>query len=209
MIEQGTPEWHAERCGKITASRIADMLAKTKSGWGASRANYAAQLVAERLTGIVAEGYSNAAMQWGTNTEPDAASAYAFYEGADLEVVGFIHHPDIAMSGASPDRLVGDDGLVEIKCPNTATHIQTLLDGAVPGKYRMQMQWQMACTGRLWCDFVSFDPRMPEDMRLFVRRMERCEETIADITREVRAFDDEIRETVEKLMALYRQQAAE
>lgn len=209
MIEQGSAEWHAERCGKITASRIADMLAKTKSGWGASRANYCAQLVAERLTGIVADGYSNAAMQWGTDTEPEAANAYAFYEGADLQTVGFVLHPEIAMSGASPDRLVGDAGLVEIKCPNTATHIQTLLDGAVPGKYRLQMQWQMACTGRQWCDFVSYDPRMPEEMRLFVRRMDRCEETIADITREVVAFDAEISETVEKLTALYRQQAAE
>lgn len=209
MTEQGTPEWHAERCGKITASRIADMLAKTKTGWGASRANYQAQLVAERLTGIVADGYSNAAMQWGTDTEPEAANAYAFYHGADLQTVGFVPHPDIAMSGASPDRLVGDAGLVEIKCPNTATHIQTLLDGAVPGKYRLQMQWQMACTGRRWCDFVSYDPRMPEEMRLFVRRMERCEETIADITREVMAFDAEISETVENLTAIYRQQAAE
>lgn len=209
MTEQGTTEWHAERCGKITASRIADMLAKTKSGWGASRANYQAQLVAERLTGIVAGGYSNAAMQWGTDTEPEAANAYAFYEGADLHAVGFVPHPEIAMSGASPDRLVGDTGLVEFKCPNTATHIQTLLDGAVPGKYRLQMQWQMACTGRRWCDFVSYDPRMPEEMRLFVRRMDRCEETIADITREVVAFDAEISETVEKLTALYRQQAAE
>lgn len=206
MIEQGTPEWHAERCGKVTASRIADMLSKTKSGWSASRANYKAQLVAERLTGIVAESYSNAAMQWGTDTEPDAVAAYAFYHGVDPEPVGFVPHPDIAMSGASPDRLVGSDGLVEIKCPNTATHIETLLGGSVPGKYRLQMQWQMACTGRQWCDFVSFDPRMPEDMRLFVRRMERCPETIAEIAKEVRAFIAEIDETVSQLVAAYRTQ---
>lgn len=211
MTEQGTPEWHAERCGKVTASRIADMLSKTKLGWAASRANYKAQLVAERLTGIVADGYSNAAMQWGIDTEPDAVAAYAFYHGVDPEPVGFVPHPEIAMSGASPDRLVGSDGLVEIKCPNTSTHIETLLGGSVPGKYRLQMQWQMACTGRQWCDFVSFDPRMPEDMRLFVRRMERCPETIAEIAKEVTAFIAEIDETVERLIAAYRthHQAAE
>jgi hypothetical protein len=115
------------------------------------------------------------------------------------------------MAGASPDRLIGDDGLIEVKCPNTATHIETLLEGAVPGKYRLQMMWQMACTGRQWCDFVSFDPRMPEDMRLFVRRIERCPVTIADIEKEVRIFLAEIDDTVNRLVAAYRPaaQAAE
>lgn len=210
MHEQGSPEWHAERCGKVTASRIADMLAKTKSGWGASRDNYRAQLVAERLTGVVADGYSNAAMQWGTDTEPEAANAYAFFQGVDLETVGFVTHQTITMSGASPDRLVGNHGLVEIKCPNTATHIATLLGQEVPGKYRLQMQWQMACTGRRWCDFVSYDPRMPADMQLFVRRVERCDKTIDEIEGEVITFLCEIAETVARLEALYRQhQAAE
>lgn len=211
MIEQGTDAWRQERLGKITASRITDMLAKTKSGWGASRANYKAQLVAERLTGSVADGYTNAAMQWGTDMEPEAVAAYAFYHGADPAPVGFVPHPTIAMAGASPDRLIGDDGLIEVKCPNTATHIETLLEGAVPGKYRLQMMWQMACTGRQWCDFVSFDPRMPEDMRLFVRRIERCPITIADIEKEVRVFLAEIDDTVNRLVAAYRPaiQAAE
>ncbi len=209
-IEQGTSEWHAERCGKVTASRIADMIAKTKSGWGASRSNYKAQLVAERLTGVVAERFSNAAMQWGTDMEPEAVSAYGFYHGVDPLSVGFVHHPSIEMAGASPDRLIGADGLIEVKCPQTATHIETLQEGSVPGKYRLQMQWQMACTGRQWCDFVSFDPRMPEDMQLFVRRVERCPVTIADLEKEVRVFLSEIDDTVSRLVAAYStQQAAE
>lgn len=210
MIEQGSAEWHALRCGKVTASRVADMLSKTKTGWGASRTHYRAQLVAERLTGIVADSYTSPAMEWGTATEADARAAYSFYHGVDVEQVGFMPHPTIAMSGASPDGLVGTDGLIEIKCPTTNVHIDTLLVGAVPEKYRLQMMWQMACTGRQWGDFVSFDPRLPEDMSLFVRRIERCDETIAELEREVLAFLREVDDTVAQLTALYRtQQAAE
>lgn len=209
-IEQGSPEWHALRCGKVTASKIADMLSKTKTGWGAGRTNYRAQLVAERLTGLVADSYTNAAMEWGTEKEAEARAAYAFYQGVDVELVGFVTHPQIDMSGASPDGLVASDGLVEIKCPNTATHIETLLGGSVPGKYRLQMMWQMACTGRTWADFASYDPRMPEDMRLFVRRVHRCDQTIAELETEVRVFLQEIDETVALLTKQYRtQQAAE
>src|SRR5688572_15980698 len=113
---QGSPEWFAERAGKVTASRIADMLAKTKTGWGASRANYAAQLVAERLTGTVVESYTSAEMRWGTETEPQAKAAYEFYTGSTIEDAAFIQHPKIAMSGASPDGFVGADGLLEVKC---------------------------------------------------------------------------------------------
>ena len=185
-MDQGTDEWRAIRCGKITASRIADLTAKTKTGPSASRGNYIAELVAERLTGIPVEHYTNAAMQWGTDNESAARDAYSFYRDADVQEVGFVHHPELEMTGASPDGLVGDDGLVEIKCPNTATHIETLLSGnAVPGKYAKQMQWQMACTGRVWCDFVSFDPRMPEAMRLHVVRVYRDDKTIAELTGEV------------------------
>lgn len=205
MVEQGSPEWHAQRCGKVTASKIAEILARTKNGWGAGRANYRAQLVAERLTGLVAmDGYTNAAMEWGKETEAEARAAYSFYTGRDVALVGFVDHPTLAMSGASPDGLVADDGLVEIKCPITATHIETLLGAAIPGKYELQMQWQMACTGRQWCDFVSYDPRMPEDMRLFVRRLSRDEQRIEEIATEVRAFLSEIQATVNQLTARYR-----
>src|SRR6478752_2514409 len=170
-VIQGTAEWHALRLGKVTASRVADVMAKTKTGPSASRASYAAQLVAERLTGTPAESFSNAAMQWGNDKEPEARSLYEFRTEALIEEVGFIDHPTIAMTGASPDGQVDADGLVEIKCPQTATHIDTFVSGAVPTKYLTQMQWQMACTGRAWCDFVSYDPRLPEAMRLFVRRV--------------------------------------
>ena len=202
-MEQRTPEWFGARLGKATASRIADITAKTKTGPSASRANYAAQLVAERLTGTQDGGFSNAAMQWGTDNEPAARDAYAFFLDVDVVEVGFVEHPQIAMAGASPDGLVGWDGLVEIKCPNTATHIDTLLNGSVPGKYLAQMQWQMACTGRAWCDFASYDPSLPEPMRLFVKRVHRDDARIAELETEVAAFLEEVRQTVEQLRARY------
>lgn len=169
-IQQGTEAWHQQRCGKVTASRVADIIAKTKTGFSTSRDNYMAQLVCERMTGKPAESFSNSAMQWGTDTEPFARAAYEAKLDILVSEVGFIDHPWVTMSGASPDGLAGD-GLVEIKCPNTATHIATLLDQKVPEKYNIQMQWQMACTQRPWCDFVSFDPRMPEKYQLFIKRV--------------------------------------
>lgn len=200
-MEQGTPEWFKARAGKVTASRIADVVAKTKSGYSTSRANYCAQLVVEVLTGEVAESFTNAAMQWGVDTEPKARNAYSARTGELVDKVGFFTHPKIAQSGASPDGCVGDEGLVEIKCPNTATHIETLLDKAPANKYLLQMQWQMACTNRAWCDFVSFDPRMPEHLRLFVLRVPRDEKLIAEVEREVISFLAEVNGKVEQLMA--------
>lgn len=202
-IEQGSPEWFAARLGKVTASRVADVIAKTKTGWGASRTNYAAELVAERLTGASAEKFSNAAMAWGTEKEPDARAAYEFYSDATVDLVGFVSHPTIRDAGASPDGRVGAEGLVEIKCPNTATHIETLLGGSVPSKYITQMQWQMACEGRQWCDFVSYDPRLPESMSLFVKRVERDADMVAMLEKEVAAFLREVDETVAQLRAKY------
>jgi len=198
MTIQGSPEWFAERCGKVTASRIADIMAKTKSGPSASRANYLGQIVAERLTGRVQESYSNAAMAWGTETEPLARMAYELRHDALVESVGFIPHQTISHAGASPDGLVRE-GLIEIKCPNTSTHIDTLLDGVVPGKYVLQMQWQMACTGAAWCDFVSYDPRMPEHLSMFVKRVNRDEKHISEITESVIAFLAEVETTLKKL----------
>jgi putative phage-type endonuclease len=206
MMEQRSESWFAARAGKVTASRISDVLARTKSGWGAGRKNYAAQLVAERLTGTVEPSYCNAAMQWGTDTEPHAREAYCQHMLCAVEEVAFVDHPTIAMAGASPDGLIGDDGLVEIKCPGTATHIETLLGGSIPDKYRLQMLFQMACTGRQYCDFVSFDPRLPETMRLFVQRLPRDDAEIAEVEREVAAFLAEIDETVAQLRARYEQE---
>ena len=199
MAEQGTAEWLKERCGKVTASRIADMMAKTKTGWGASRANYMAQLLVERLTGEPAETYSNAAMQWGLDTEPQARAAYSFITDHTVEEVGFIDHPAIIMSGASPDGLIGQEGMVEIKCPNTATHIETLLGAPIADKYIKQMQWQMACAGRKWCDFVSFDPRLPVELHIKIQRVQRDDAMIAEMETETIAF---LKELDEKLMAL-------
>ena len=204
MIAQGTPEWRQQRCGLVTASRISDLMARTKTGYGASRANYMAELIAERLTGVPADGFTSAAMLWGIEKEPDARAAYEFMTDSVVELAGFVPHPDMPeRAGASPDGYVGTDGLVEIKCPNTATHIETLLGGSVPGKYALQMQWQMACTGRQWCDFVSFDPRMPPAMQLFVRRLERDAKLIADISAEVFTFLTAIDGTVIRLRQLY------
>lgn len=198
-MEQRSDEWFQARCGKVTASKVADVIAKTKSGYSAGRASYMAQLIAERLTGQPADSYCNAAMQWGIDTEPFARAAYEFYRDSEVTEVGFIIHPEIDQSGASPDGLVADDGLVEIKCPNTATHIDTLLSGKVPRKYITQMQWQMACTGREWCDFVSFDPRMPEDMRLFVHKLPRDDKYISGLGEEISMFLDELETKIQKL----------
>jgi putative phage-type endonuclease len=201
MIEQGTPEWFAQRCGKVTASRIADLMAKTKSGWGASRKNYMAQLVAERVTGTVAESYTNAAMQWGIDTEPMARQAYEAANLVTVDEAGFVEHPKIKGAGASPDGYVGD-GLVEIKCPNTATHIDTMLSGKIQDKYIKQMQWQMACTQTAFCDFVSYDPRMGPDLALWVKRVNRDHQMIADIEAAVVDFIQEIDEQVSKLQSI-------
>lgn len=202
-IEQGSAAWHQLRLGKVTASRVSDVIAKTKSGYSTSRTNYAAELIAERLSGTPSERFTNAAMQWGTEKEPEAREHYEFMNDLDVEQVAFVSHPTIGDTGASPDGLVGDDGLVEIKCPNTATHIETLTGQAVPAKYVTQMMWQMACTGRKWCDFVSYDPRMPESMRYFCKRIERDDAAIKDMETEVIAFLSEVRAKVNQLLKIY------
>lgn len=207
-IIQGSPEWHAIRCGRVTASRVADVIATTKSGPSASRANYLAELVAERLTGEAAPGFMNDAMRWGTENEPDARDAYAFQSGLLVEEVGFVVHPRLDMSGASPDGLVGDVGLVEIKCPNTATHIATLRGAALPDKYVTQIQWQLACTDRAWCDFVSYDPRLPGSMALYVERVHRDNDRISFLETAVEAFLAEMDATVAELRARYEREAA-
>ena len=202
-IVQGTDEWKRLRLGKVTASRVADVIAKTKSGFSASRSKYAAQLIRERLTGVPVESYTNVAMQWGTETEPEARSAYEFNRAETVVEVPFVPHPTIGDSGASPDGLVGDDGLIEIKCPETDTHIETLIGAAVPGKYVTQMQWQMACTGRKWVDFVSYDPRMPESMRFFCQRVHRDDAIIEELEKEIVTFLNEVRGKVAELRRRY------
>lgn len=207
-IIQGSDAWHQLRLGKVTASRVADVVARTKSGPSASRANYMAELIAERLTGQAAEKFTSAAMDWGTEKEADARAAYQFRTDAEVVEVGFVLHPTITDSGASPDGMVGDDGLVEIKCPNTATHLETLLGQSVPAKYVTQMQWQMACTGRPWCDFVSYDPRLPESMCLFVKRVFRDDVRIKELETDVAGFLLEMAVKLSQLNSLYGLQEA-
>ena len=191
-MEQGTPEWLAIRCGKVTASRMADLMAKTKSGPSASRANYMAELIVERLTGKPADMYISAAMQWGTEQEPHARLAYEAKLGVLVNQVAFVPHPKIELSGCSPDGLIDDDGMVEIKCPNTSTHIETCITRTVLQKYQTQMQWQMACTGRKWVDFISYDPRLPDNIQLFIKRVERDDAAIANMEKEVIDFLKEL-----------------
>lgn len=201
-IEQGTNAWQSARCGKVTASKVADLMAKTKSGYSTSRDNYMAQLVVERITNTKAESYSNAAMDWGTTQEPFARAAYEAFTGYMVEEVGFVPHPTIAWAGASPDGLVENDGLVEIKCPNTATMIDTLLTGKVPQKYFIQMQMQMACTNRAWCDYAVFDPRMPAKAQLFIKRVPRDAAFIAEMEAEIINFLAEVDKQVSQLTQL-------
>lgn len=205
MIDQRSPEWFAQRLGKATASRISDIIAKTKSGPSASRDKYLGDLVAERLGGTT-KAFCSPAMQWGTDTEPLARDAYRQHTLTEVEECGFVDHPTVPMSGASPDGLVGEDGLCEIKCPETITHIRTLQGKAVPSKYITQIMWQLACTGRKWCDFVSFDPRLPETMQILVVRVHRDDGLIAELEAEVTAFLKEVDETVAQLRAEYEPQ---
>jgi len=202
-MEQRTDEWFRARAGKVTASRVADIIAKTKSGYSTTRDNYMAELICQRLTGTVGESYQNAAMAWGTNTEPFARAAYVSAKGTGVEEIGFVPHPTIEKAGASPDGLIGEDGLIEIKCPMTNTHMNMILEQEIPTKYHVQMQWQMACTGRQWCDFVSFDPRMPEHMQLYIHQVKRDQKMIDNLEAEVIKFLKEMDDKIEKLNSLY------
>ncbi len=199
-MEQRTEEWFAARLGKVTASRVADVLAKIKSGESASRKNYKMELVVQRLTNKVGESFTNAAMEWGTEQEPFARMAYEAHTGTFVKEEGFVDHPTIEGFGCSPDGIVGE-GLIEIKCPNTANHIETVLENKAPSKYIPQMQCQMACTGAKWCDFVSFDPRVPEDLQLFVVRVERDQEYIDAMEVEVKQFLSEVLDLFNQLKA--------
>jgi putative phage-type endonuclease len=199
-MEQRTEEWFQARLGKVTASAVADMMAKTKTGAAsADRANLLARLLTERLTGEPTVGFTNAAMQWGVDTEDQARAAVAFEIGEAIEEVGFVDHPEIEGLGASPDGLIGTDGLVEIKCPNTATHIDTLLSQKVAKKYLLQMQTQLACTGRQWCLFASYDPRLPQHLQLWTTKVARDPVLIKEIETETKKFLAELEDKIEKL----------
>jgi len=204
-IKQGSEGWFAQRIGKVTASRVADVLATIKSGESASRKNYRMQLVCERLTGKKEETFTNVHMERGIELEPIARSLYEMKNDSFVTEVGFVEHPKIKMAGASPDGLVGDDGLIEIKCPTVANHIESITGkpvGTVPSKYIPQIQFQLACTSRAWCDFVSFNNELPEHLQLFVKRVYRDDVYIANMEKEVSAFLNEVADTVNELEKL-------
>lgn len=202
QLIQGSPEWLQARVGSLGASRVHDALARTKAGWGASRANIAAELICERLTGCAQPSFTNAAMQWGTDQEPNARAAYVAKFERDVCEVGLIRHPEIAGTHASPDGLISEAGMLEIKCPNTATHLETLLSGQIAARYLTQMQWQMACAGREWCDFVSFDPRVSGKLQLFTKRVERDVSVIVGLESDVSEFLAEVEAKLRDLRAL-------
>jgi putative phage-type endonuclease len=198
-MEQRSTEWYAARCGSLGASQLNEALATTKNGWGASRENLKNRIIAERLTGSPTETFQNAAMIWGVETEDQARKAYESETGTFVEEMGIAFHPDLKHTHASPDGLVGEDGLIEIKCPNTTTHIETLKSEKVPAKYMNQMLWQMRCTDRAWCDYVSFDPRLPAHLQLFVKRVERDDAAIAELEAKVGEFLAEVEGEIEQL----------
>lgn len=200
---QGTPEWLAARAGSLGASSIADALARTKTGWGASRANLKARIVTERITGKPVETFVNAAMQRGTELEPQARAMYSFHTGHEVTEIGIILHPTIKHSHCSPDGLIGDDGMVEIKCCGAARHIEMLTDAAPEDRYIKQCLWQLACTGRQWVDLAYFNPDLPESMQLVIHRIERDEAKLKELEGDVTEFLIDVRRTVEALEARY------
>ena len=203
-MEQRTEDWFLARKGKVTASRISDVMAKGRGGAESlTRQKYIDQLVTERLTKVVAEGFTNEAIQRGVDLESTARAAYCFAKDCHVDEVGFVEHPSISNSGASPDGLIGENGLWEAKCPNSLTHIEYILKGEVPAKYIPQMAWQMACTGRWWVDFVSYDDRLEDESKhLFVVRYHRDDEYIAELEEAVKKFLDEVELKVQKFKSL-------
>jgi putative phage-type endonuclease len=196
-MEQRSEEWFQARLGKVTASRVADVLAKIKSGESASRRNYKIQLVSERLTGEKQETYINQAMQDGIDREAFARDRYVQQFG-EVEEVGFIKHPTLE-AGASPDGMVGDDGILEIKCPMGSTHTETLMTQDVPSRYVPQIQFQLLVTGRKWCDFVSYNPMFPEHLQVFVKRVEADLVYQKELESEVKQFLSEVDNVINKL----------
>ena len=208
-MQQGSEEWKQARCGRVTASRVHDIVAVTRSGgFTAGRKNYLSTLVWERLTGKPASTYQSAAMAYGTECEPEARFAYALKQGVEIEEVGFIAHPTIEMAGASPDGLVAKDGLVEIKCPQSSAHLDRWLGVKIDPTYLDQMMFQMACTGRQWCDFVSYHRDAPEEMQLHITRIMRDDKAIAALDIEVEQFLIDVEATVDLLRKRYMQEAA-
>lgn len=202
-VKQGSPEWHAARLGMVTGSRFADVMTKGRGG-GASKTaqTYMMELIGERLTGMTSDEIKSKYLDWGNEHEPLARVTYTWQTGLAVAQTGFVRHPELEWVGASPDGLVGDEGIVEIKCPYTPkAHLSTILSGEVPSEYVWQVQGNLWVTGRKWCDFISFHPRMPEDLQLYVLRVPRDEDMIEDLDRKVRRFCEQIEIKLSKIQA--------
>lgn len=192
-MEQRSEEWYAARLGKVTASRINDVMASGRGGSASlTRERYQTDLLAERLTGEITPMPTTPAMEWGIRTEPMARFAYEFLTDDAVTDAPFVPHPSIPETGASPDGFVGEAGLIEIKCPNTATHLRHLETGKIDRRYRHQVQWQMCCTKKLWCDFVSFDPRAPDGLKISITRIFKDDELAFAMERETAQFIAEL-----------------
>ena len=200
MIVQGTAEWLNARAGSLGSSSFHEAIAKKRDGkWGASRESLMGRLAAERLTGMAVETYKSAAMKWGNMVEPEARAEYAFFKEVDIVEVGLIRHPRIFGTHCSPDGLIGDDGGVEFKCPESHTHINTLMTGKIPHAYRVQIQWHMAVTGRKWWDYVSYDPRFPAELQTFEKRILRDEAAIKEMEEQAEDFVKDLESKVAAL----------
>ena len=191
-ILQRSDDWYAERCGKVTASRVKDLNAKPSKGKALNALGLT--ILAERLTGVQKETPTNFYMQWGIDNEPHAIAAYENETGFFVNGTGLIDHPFIEMFGASPDGLVGENGQIEVKCPDTTTHLNTLLTKEVPEEYIPQITSQLACTRREWCDFVSYDPRLEPELQIIIIRVFAKDLNIEGLERDVRAFNRAIEE---------------
>jgi len=200
-LEQHTQDWFNMRLGACTGSRVKDAVSKMKNGkdYYAAREDYLADCIVERLSGVPIDHYVSPAMQWGIENEVVGVAAYEDAMDWSVTPCGLATHPQIEWFMASPDGLVGDDGCIEVKCPTSATHIQWIIDGCVPDEHLAQMKAVMSCAERKWCDFCSFDPRMPKEYRLFVRRLEFDQKLNAEMEEEVQKFLAEVKDRMEML----------
>ncbi len=207
-MPQGDEEWLQARVGKVTASRMGDMMAKTKSGWGASREQYAAELLSELINGKPYQGYVTGPMAQGILNEPDARVEYEFEKGVRVEEVGFIPHPNIHRAGASPDGYVGSEGLIEIKCMQPSGHVAVLRTLKISDSHIKQMQFQMACTGRQWCDYVAYNPNYNPPYRCWISRVYRDENLIRTLEDHTRIFLQELDLALADLRAKHERERA-
>ncbi|EJF82923.1 lambda exonuclease family protein [Candidatus Bartonella washoeensis] len=203
-MEQRTAEWFQARLGKVTASNVYNVLNKTAKGLPTSKyEDYKMKLITERLTGEISQSYTTPAMQWGIEHEEDALKEYEFIYDTNVTRCGFVQHPKMEMAGASPDGLIGEDGLIEVKCPQSTSHLRFFMYDEIKPEYIAQMQFQMACTGRKWCHFMSYNPQFvgrSTGLRMKIKRIFRDEKHIEEINKAVESFLAEIEQDMKQIL---------